>query len=264
MATVEGAAGRDGARARWTRLAALGLILAALGPLLMLGAGIAWGLDDVPFFGISGFVALVGAYLVWRFGLWSKIVGIVVALLVAMALFWTAFGLATPSSFFDFVPGVLVIPGALLAIASCVGAIVAHRRGHLSRSAAGGERAAIRIAVAVVVVLMLLSGVLTAVGRETVDGVAGADVTVELSDFEFDRDEYSLAGGTTVLVKNSDPFLHTFTIDALDIDVQLGPGSEELVEIPDEPGSYILYCVPHTSEPEDPSEDDMAAHLQIE
>jgi plastocyanin len=264
MATVEEAEGRGGARPRWTRLATLGLILAALGPLLMFGASLAWGLEDFAFFGIVGFVALVGAFLVWRFGVWGKVAGIVVALLVALALFWTAFGLATPSSFFDFVPGTLVIPGALLAIASSVGAIVAHRRGHLSRSAAGGERAAIRVAIAVVVVLMVLSGVLTAVGRETVDGAAGADLTVELSDFEFDRNEYSLAGGTTVLVKNSDPLLHTFTVDELDIDVKLGPGSEEIVEIPDEPGSYILYCVPHTSDPDDPSEDDMAADLQID
>ena len=264
MATMEEAPARDGARPRWTRLAALGLVLAALGPLLMFGAGIAWGVEGAAFFGIVAFVALIGAFLVWRFGLWSKFVGIVVALLVAMALFWTAFGLAAPSSFFDFVPGAVVIPGALLAIASCVGAIVAHRRGHLSRSAAGGERAGIRIAIAVVLVLMLVSGVLTVVGRETADGAAGADVTIELSDFEFDRGEYSLAGGTTVLVKNSDPFLHTFTVDELDIDVQLGPGSEEIVEVPAEPGSYILYCVPHTSDPDDPSEDDMAADLQVD
>lgn len=84
-----------------------------------------------------------------------------------------------------------------------------------------------------------------------------------MKDFEFDSANYDLAGGSTVLVRNEDPFLHTFTIDDLDIDIALGPNDEALVEIPAQAGDYIVYCVPHTSDPEAPEDDDMAATMTI-
>ena len=90
-----------------------------------------------------------------------------------------------------------------------------------------------------------------------------ADLTVSLEDFAFDESSYDLVGGETLLIKNDDPFHHTFTVDALGIDVHLGPSSEKLVELPDQPGTYVLYCDPHTSGKEDPSEDDMAAELTV-
>jgi plastocyanin len=251
---------------RWTRLAVLGLVLAALGPILFITAGVVWGLDvseDVPFFGIIATVALVGAFLVARFGTWAKIVGIIIALLVGLALFWTAFGLFSPTSFFDFVPGVLVLPGVLIAIVSCIAAMVARRRGHLTTAADGGERRALRIVLAVVVILAVLSGIATAATRSTVDE-SDADATVVLKDFEYDSTEYQLQGGSRVFVRNDDPFLHTFTVDALDIDETMSPGSEELIEVPSEPGTYVVYCRPHTSDPDDPSDEDMAATLTIE
>lgn len=254
-------------RARWTWLAALGLLLAALGPLLMLLAGIAWGLeigDELPFFIITAAVALLGAFLVWRFGAWAKLLGIVAAVLVGMALFWTAFGLATPSSFFDFIPGVLVIPGALLAVVASISAIVALRRGHLTTAPAGGEARGIRITLTVVVLLVLLSGVLTFASRSTVRNAAAAEATVRMKEYEFGEALYEVAGGSRVLVRNDDPFLHTFTIEALGIDEALTPGSQRLIEIPDEPGSYILFCRPHTGEPEEPADDDMAAVFVVE
>lgn len=256
----------DGAaKARWTRLAALGLLLAAAGPLLMLIAGTAWGLggEDVPFLAITGAIGLLGAFFVSRSGTVGKVLGIVAGVLLGMALFWTAFGLATPNSFFDFVPGVLVIPGALLAIVSSVAAIRAGRRRDAPVRAEGGEARGIRIALTAVIVLAALSGVLTLTGRSTADEGA-ADETVVLKDFEFDQSDYSFTAGSTVLVRNDDPFLHTFTIDDLDIDITLNPGSSELVEIPDESGTYVVFCRPHTFEPEEPAEDDMAANLTIE
>ncbi|HEX2240095.1 MAG TPA: hypothetical protein VHJ82_02985, partial [Actinomycetota bacterium] len=82
--------------------------------------------------------------------------------------------------------------------------------------------------------------------------------------FEFDQASYSFPPGSTVLVRNDDPFFHTFTIDALDIDVELTPGSEELVDMPEQRGAYVVFCRPHTFEPEEPAEDDMAASITIE
>jgi len=258
--------GETRAKARWTRFAALGLLMAALGPLLMFVAGLLWGLDlseDAGFFLVTAAIGLVGAFLVARFGTWSKFAGILAALALLAALFWTAFSLGQPASFFDFVPGILVVPGVLIAIICCIAAIVAARRGHVSTSAEGGEQRGIRIVLTAIVVLAVISGVLTFVSRTTADE-ADADFVISLKDFEFDATDYQLEPGTTVLVRNDDPFLHTFTIEELDIDETMTPGSEELIEIPDEPGDYIVFCRPH-SDPEEPNpEDDMAARLTIE
>jgi len=254
------------AKARWTRLATLGLLMAAVGPLLMLVAGLIYGLDlseDGGFFLITGAIGLVGAFFVWRFGTWSKFIGILAALMVGAALFWTAFSLFVPMSFFDFVPAILVVPGILIAIVSCIAAIVAARRGHKSTSPEGGEKRGIRIVVTAVVVLAVLSAVLSFVSMESADE-SDADSVVVLKDFEFDETDYAFDPGSTVLVRNDDPFLHTFTVEELDIDEAITPGSEVLVEIPDESGSYVLFCRPH-SDPEEPDpEEDMAANLTIE
>ena len=253
-----------GGKARWSWLAALGLTLAALGPLLMLAGGALWGLeisDEVGFFGVTGVAGLIGAFLVLRFGVWAKVLGIVVAILVGGALFWTAFGLFAPNSFFDFVPGLLVIPGALIAIVGCIASIVAGRRGHRSAAPVGGERRAVRIVESVVLVLAIVSAGLTFAARSQVEGEG--DLAVALTDFEYDQDSYEVDGGSSVVVRNDDPYLHTFTIDELGIDEQLSPGSEVLVEIPAQAGDYVVYCKPHTFDPEDPSEEDMAAEFSV-
>jgi plastocyanin len=242
----------------------------------MFAAGALWGLDigdDVAFFLVTAALALIGAFLVSRRQVWLRIVGMVFGLLVAMALFWTAFGLFSPASVFDFLPGVLVIPGVLLAIGATIASIVSGRRQAATTpegtalastiEPADGERRGIVIAIGVVVVLAALSAVLTATGQETVDDPSAAAATVVFSDFEFDEDGYEVPGGAQVFVDNHDPFLHTFQIDSLDVDVNLNPGSEKLVTIPDEPGDYIVYCEPHTSDPDDPSEDDMAARITV-
>jgi plastocyanin len=261
---VDPAVGRE-AQPRWTRLAALGLVFAALGPLLTVLASLVWGLEDsgVLFFVITGALPLIAAFLVLRFGTWAKVVGIVAAVLVALALFWTAFGLFTPNSFFDFVPGVLVVPGALIAIVSCIAAIRAGGRGDRPAAVTGGEQRGIRIVAGVAIALILLSGVLTFTSQSSVDE-GEADTTVTLKDFEYDREEYAFEPGSQVLVRNDDPFLHTFTVEALDIDEALSPGSEVLVDIPGEAGDYTVFCRPHTSDPDDPTEDDMAADMTIE
>ena len=264
VVTTEGSVTPTEGRARWSGLAALGLVLAALGPLLMLAGGFLWGLeigDEVPFFGVTAAIGLIGAFFVSRFGTWAKVLGVVVGVLIAMSLFWTAFGLFTPNSFFDFVPGLLVIPGALIAIVCCIAAIVAARRGHVTPGAVGGERRGIRIVTGVVVALAALSAVLTFAGQSSVAGET--ELAVTLSDFSFDQSSYEAAAGDTVVVSNDDPFLHTFTIDDLEIDEALSPGSEISIEIPEGTGSYVVYCKPHTSEPEDPSSDDMAAEFSV-
>ncbi|MGH7858760.1 MAG: hypothetical protein ACREQY_15650 [Candidatus Binatia bacterium] len=254
-------------RARWARLGALGLLFVAAGVVLFLAAMLIFGLSseggEGAFFGIVIGVALLGAFLAWRFGWWGKVLGIVAAVLVGMALFWTPFGLQAFPSFFDFMPAVLVVPGAMLAVVSFIAALVAGRRGHNTPAATGNEVLGIRIALGVVGALAVITGAVTLFGRSSVEAVA-TDSFVVMSDFEFDRAGYTFAPGSRVVVRNDDPFWHTFTVDKLDIDVTVRPGSEILVDVPARSGDYVLYCRPHTEEPDDPEYgSDMAARLRI-
>jgi plastocyanin len=266
MAIDTGAKAPARGLARWTRLGMLGQLFVIAGALVLLVAIVGFGLSaegEQFFLLIVSGIALAGLLAAWKLGVVGKIVGVVTALFTAMALFWTAFGLEAFPSFFDVMPGVLVIPGALLAVVSYIAAIVAGRRANRSVSATGGERTAIRVALAIVGVVAIVTGAMTVVGRSTVDPGA-ADASITLSDFEFDEAAYRLEPGSTVRVKNTDPLFHTFTVDELDIDVSLTPGDEALVQIPDEPGEYVLYCRPHTETPDDPEYDsDMAARLTI-
>ena len=253
------------AKAKWTRLASLGLVLAGLAPILMLLAGLLFGLDigeDLVFFVIVAAIALLGAFLVWRFGAWSKFVGILAGVLVAMAMFWTTFGLAEPASFFDFVPGILVIPGALIAIGGSIAALIAGRKGRLSDRPEAGERRGIQIVLGLVGLLALVSAALNLFTRPTASADE-AQSTVAMSDFHFGEESYQIAGGSKVFVDNEDPFFHTFTVDELDIDEGFVGGGSKIVEIPQEPGEYILYCKPHTSDKENPGEEDMATRITV-
>ncbi len=247
---------------RGTKLARLGFLMVAVGPLVMLVASAVFGmeLDDVVFFVLPLVPAVIGAVLVRRPQKAAKVVALVLVVIAGGLNSWTIFGITEPTSFFDFVPGTLVLPGALLALGAGIAAIRAK-----GRTVGSGEQRAVTSILGALGVLALLSVVMTVTGRETVDAddAAAADLEVDLEDFEFDRGRYDSPGGATVLVKNSDPFVHTFTVEELDIDVDMGPFSEKLVTLPDEPGTYVLFCEPHTSDPDDPADGDMAAVLTI-
>jgi plastocyanin len=252
---------------RWARLASLGLLMEASASALMLAAGVLWGLDigdEVGFFVVTIAAGIVGAWLVRRPKTLWKVLGIVLGLLIALMLFWTAFGLSQPDSFFDFVPGVLVVPGTLVTLVAGIASVRSPKRGGASvATAEGGERKAMAVVLAGVGLLAAVSAVLTVSAKDSVSDAdaAKADVVVDLKDFEYDQDSYDALGGGTVLVKNSDPFLHTFTIDALGVDVEMSPGSERLITIPAKPGTYVVYCRPHTEDSKKPGKDDMAAEI---
>jgi plastocyanin len=230
----------------------------------MVIAAVAFGMDteDLGFFAVTAALAVGGALLVRQRRTWMKVLATLLAVAVGVALFWTMFGLAAPASFFDFVPGVLVLPGALIGLIAGIASIRAQRRGAAPST---GERRAVQGILAAVGALAAVSAVVSLASRETVSDAdaAAADFVVELQDFEFDASSYDATGDTTILVKNSDPFLHTFTVDELGIDVTLNGGSEKLVTIPAEAGTYVVYCEPHTSNKDDPADDDMAATLTV-
>jgi plastocyanin len=252
-------------RARWTRLAVLGLLMEAAAPALFLIAVLIWKLDlgEAGFFVIVLVIPLVGALLVWRFGWWARVVGLITALLPALAMFWTAFGFALPASFFEFVPAFLVIPGALIAVVSLVASLIAGRRGHMTAAATGGERTAIRLVLSLIALGALVSGVLTVLGRSSVPEAAAAVQTIHMKDFRFEPKAFSVSAGASVVLRNDDPFFHTFTVDELGLNHSFTPGDEQVIKLPDKAGTYTFYCRPHTQNPDKPGEEDMAGVLTV-
>lgn len=250
-------------RAVYTRVETLGLVFVALTPLVMLTAGVLAGLDlsEAGFLMIPLAIGAVGAGLVWRFGTWAKVVGVVLSLAAAFFMFWAAFGLAYPNSFADFVPGILLPLGVVLGVGGGIAAVV--RRKRLETEATPGERRIVQAAVGIVVVAAVASGALHLIGRTSADA-AGAAATVTMSEFEFDSTTYEVASGDSVLVHNSDPFVHTFTVPELGIDQTVLPGSRHLIEVTGDAGTYTVYCEPHSDMDEaNPEDAGMAASLTV-
>jgi plastocyanin len=255
-------------RAVYTRVAALGLLLVALAPATVLLAGLIAGMslgEELAFFGTLIVVPLIAALLVWRFGAWAKAIGIVVALGAAFMLFWMAFGLSYPGSVADFLPGVLLPVGVLLAVGGGVAGLVAHRRGRFEAAATVGERRLGGSAIVLVALALLASGALMLTNRTTADGAGAVEATIR--DFAFVEATYTLPAGepTTVVVRNNDAFTHTFTVPELGVDELVLPGNEVAVDVTAPAGTYTLYCKPHAdmNEP-DPAAAGMAATLIAE
>ena len=252
----------------YTGVAAFGLLLIALAPMLIIVIGLASGLrldgETMTFLLPPAILAAAAAALVWRFGTWAKVVGALVSVLAALGMFFLAFGIAVPASFGDFVPGLVFALGVLIGLGGSIAAIVQGRRGHLRAEATTGERRIITGVTGVIVIAALASAILWFTSRSTVDA-ATADVTATMHDFAFQEGTYQVASGDTLLVHNSDGFMHDFTVHELGIAAEVAPGSGELVEMPDQPGTYVIYCTLH-SDPEatDASDGDMVATLVIE
>lgn len=256
--------------AAYTRVAAAGLLVMAAAPALMLALGAIAGMDlaeGLTFLGPMIVVPLLVAGLVWRFGLWAKILAILTAIAATTMLFWVVFGLSYPGSLGDFVPAVAFPLGALLAVGGSIAAIVAKRRGHIATTATPMEKRLIGVVLAIVALAVAGSVITGFVQRDATAADADADLTATFADFEFAEGTYEAAAGETIRVHNTDPFTHTFTVPELGIDETVLPGAYALVEIPDDTaaGTYTVYCEPHSDMDEpDPEKAGMAGTLTIE
>jgi plastocyanin len=192
-------------------------------------------------------VAAIGALVVWRFdALWSRIVGIVVTLAVFMSTFWFAFGVFAPFSPLEFVVGIAYAIGVILSLVGGVMAIVAGRRDRVGPTRT--ERRLVPVIAGVLGVAAVVSIVALFATRTSVsDEEAAGAVPLDMVKFEFAPEETSVQAGGTVLLTNSDPFVHDFVLDELGIDVTVGPGSEALVSFEGAtPGTYEFICSLHS------------------
>jgi len=158
-------------------------------------------------------------------------------------------GITTPDSFLDFFPNIVGIPRLILAFAGCVVSFFQTRSG--SAPVTGSPRAVVglRAMLGVMAVLSVISAGLTVAGKETVsaaDKEGATVITAKKTEWSTPEVQASSSGATKLLIKNSDPVLHTFTVKDLNIDVKIKPGSEKLVVLKSPAaGKHEFVCTLH-------------------
>jgi plastocyanin len=201
--------------------------------------------EDLVFLSIVAIVSLLATFLVWRFDrTWARIGGLVGALAVAANVWWLAFGVFEIFSPLEFIVGLIFVVGFLVSLIWGIMALVSGRGNRTGP--AKSERALGRGVLGLVGVLSIVSLVGFLVTQETVSEVEAAGATpLEMVDFEFEPDATVTDG--RILIHNADPFAHDFTLEEMDVYVQVGPGSEVVVDLSSaEPGTYEYFCGLHT------------------
>lgn len=157
--------------------------------------------------------------------------------------------LTVPASAGDFVLNLASLLAALVAIVAAVAVI---------RNAGGPSPAArsLGLAAAAVFVAGTILSIVSLVGYD--DAVAQeGDVRLVTKDVEFRPASLDAEAGTvSVFVDNEDGTLHTFTIDELDVDLDVPASKSARVTFEAEPGEYEFFCKPH--------KDDMEGTLRVE
>jgi hypothetical protein len=176
---------------------------------------------------------LVGGTL-WWWRRWGLIVGMLAGAVVVLVLMLPDLEFATPESFFDFVPNLLGMTGGLIVFGASLVGTIQYFRQQASTDASLVKRA-FKGVLAMIVALAGASGVLTALSAGGVsDAQAQGAIVLTAEGVKWDTNMIEASSGEPlrILVKNDDPFVHTFTIHDLGIDKLLGPWTETLIEIP--------------------------------
>ena len=191
----------------------------------------------IPFIVVFGIVG-------WWVGRGGRASGIVVAVLallfIAMNAPFIVPTLAVPASVVDFVSTAWLV---LASITAVIAGVMAFRHA----GPASGARTMQRLMAGLGVVVVIVSVVAMATYEEA-SGEQG-DLQLTAEDIEFKEESLDADSGTVaVLVTNNDPTYHTFTIDELDVHVDIPQGSTARVEFEADAGEYEFYCVPHETD----------------
>jgi len=237
----------DRDRTAHSSLQLLGLIMMSVGvwAVILLSVLILGDTEEIGMFVIVGGISVLVTFLVWRFdSTWARVVGVLGTLAIAAATFFLAFGVFQIFSPLEFIVGLLFLFGFLLSLIWGIMALVSGIRGRTGQTRTDG---------AIRKVVLGLVGVLSVVSiagffftQESVSEAEAAGATsLTMVDFEFDPGD-SVTDGRLV-IHNADPFVHDFTLDDLDIQVVVGPGSDAIVDLSSAaPGAYDFVCSLHT------------------
>ena len=151
--------------------------------------------------------------------------------------------LSAPASAGDFI---LNLASALAALVGIVAAIA------VIRGLVGSSGAARKLAVAGIVLFVVGTAASVFVTVTYEDAVAQAgDLEVVTRDIEFTDESLEVeAGEVSILVDNKDATLHTFTIDELEVDLDIPASKTARITFQAEPGTYDFYCAPHAGDME--------------
>jgi plastocyanin len=194
--------------------------------------------------------SLLGLFLAGKVGRW----GFILPLLLVLGLFallgpMLPFMLAHPEAGLEFIIMALFTVGAVLAIVGSVASIGQWLRRSGRPGATRGQRFALQGILALTLILVLASLLVTTLARTSLAAGERAGATpIAIKDFAFGEPLTVDAGQTVRLaVRNDDTALHTFTFDEAGIDVSIPAGAERLIEFTaPAAGSYTFYCIPHS------------------
>ncbi|MDQ4144729.1 MAG: cupredoxin domain-containing protein [Actinomycetota bacterium] len=181
--------------------------------------------------------------------------GAIMLLIIHLAMFATSLpftipSLGVPASAFDF--GLTLYLAVVNLVGIGAAAAVIAGRGDEPSSAA-------RTIGAVALIVILLGFAYAAYSSATYDSAVAQEGDVRLATQDNDYSDTSIEadeGTVSVFVDNKDGTTHTFTIDELDVDLEVPGGKTARIEFEAEQGSYEFYCVPHESE--------MAGNISVE
>jgi uncharacterized cupredoxin-like copper-binding protein len=179
----------------------------------------------------------------------AAILGVISLLHLATSALFLAEGLVHPESFWDFWLGWSIVLAALLGV---IAAIPVWRQ----KDDGSGRARAVSLTVGgLIVALGIVGGAVTAAYES--DSSLEGDVTLAARNVEFEPAKLSTDGGeVAVFVKNDDSLRHTFSIDALDVNLELPGGKAGRVKFTAEPGTYEFYCAV-------PGHEDMKGELVV-
>jgi plastocyanin len=160
--------------------------------------------------------------------------------------------LTHPETLLDFLP---LVGFALALVVGSVAAIPAFRQGQRPDVPSRSASAVAATAIGLFVIAAAIS-LIAAAGIDSVQPQAG-DIQLTTTEFRFSPTIITTADETiAIAVTNDDTTRHTFTIDALDVDLNVPPGTTQRVTFTAEAGNYRFYCTPHAP--------DMAGSLVVE
>jgi plastocyanin len=170
--------------------------------------------------------------------LWLGVVSLAELLFSASFL---ADALIHPETPRDFLP---LMTFSLALVVGSTAAIPACRKGQRHDLPSRSATVVAAAAIAVFVIAATVS-VVAAARVDSAPARAG-DIQLTTTDFRFSPNVVTTADTTVAIaVTNDDTTRHTFTIDELDVDLNVPPGTTQRVTVTADAGTYRFYCRPH-------------------